>query len=56
MKRWWDKSYEYRRILEILDDYWLTEKDEEVVKVRMYFKKSDGQEQEKVIIWRTPLR
>ena len=46
------KPYEYQRILEILDDYWLSEPDEYEVIVEMKFLKSDGQHQEKCIIWR----
>lgn len=44
-------SYEYQRILDILEDYWLSEPDEEKVMVWMYFRKSDGQEQAKRIVW-----
>ena len=43
--------YEYKRILSILDEYWLTQPEEEYVEVQMYFRKSDGQEQRKTIIW-----
>lgn len=56
MKKHWKNEYEYNRILEILEDYWLTEKDEEVVKVDMYFKNKDGREQWKTIRWRNPNR
>lgn len=45
---------EYQRILEILEDYWLTEPTEEYVRIEMYFRKADGQEQEKRIVWRSP--
>lgn len=46
------QSPQYIRILEILDDYWLSEPDEEMVEVKMYFRKADGQEQAKRIVWR----
>ena len=52
--RFWKVTYEYRRILEILDDYWLTEPNEESVGVTMLFIHSDGREQEKVVRWRNP--
>ena len=44
-------SYEYQRILEILRDYWLEEPEEEYVKVELYFRKANGEEQGKVITW-----
>lgn len=44
-------TYQYQRILDILEDYWLTEPDEEYVKVDMYFRKKNGEEQGKTIIW-----
>lgn len=49
----WKNTIEYKRILEILDDYWLSEPDEDEVIVRMEFHK--GKEfQSKQIIWRNP--
>ena len=54
IKKHWDKTYQYLRILEILEDYWLNVKDEEYVAVCMYFKKHDGQQQVKQIRWRNP--
>lgn len=51
MKKCWKNTPEYKRILEILDDYWLTEPEEEEVHVTMYFKKKDGQTQEKRVCW-----
>lgn len=47
-------SYEYRRILEILSDYWLTEPDEKLVVVDMYFETVSGETQSKRITWRNP--
>lgn len=43
--------YEFKRILEILDDYWLSVSDEYHVSVDMKFIKADGQHQEKNIEW-----
>lgn len=54
MKYYWNKCYEYQRILEILKDYWLTEKDEFRVRVSMDFIKADGQTQSKDIRWENP--
>ena len=49
--KYWDKSREYKRIMEILDDYWLTEPNEDYVKIKMAFIK--GEEfQTKHITWR----
>ncbi len=45
---------EYERILEILYEYWLSEPDELVVRVRMDFLKADGQCQKKEIWWNNP--
>ncbi len=56
MKKYFKDSYEYKRILEILDDYWLTEPDEKSVEVRMHFEHSDGQQQDKFISWENPKR
>lgn len=53
-RKYWRDTYEYQRILDILNDYWLTEKDEYEVKVTLQFTKADGQEQEKYIVWRNP--
>ena len=50
----WRRSNQYRRIQEILEDYWLSEPDEVEVVVCMNFIKADGQTQSKRIIWRNP--
>ena len=50
----WKNEYEYQRILEILEAYWLEEPEEEQVTIDMHFLKSDGQEQHKHITWRNP--
>ena len=54
MAKTWKNSIEYQRILEILHDYWLSEPDEKLVTVSMYFEHADGQTQEKQITWRNP--
>lgn len=51
MKKRWENTYEYRRILEILDDYWLSEPYEDWVKVKMAFVKGN-EYQTKYITWR----
>lgn len=48
------KTPAYVRIMEILDDYWLSVPDESFVEVEMHFYKSDGQQQHKRICWRNP--
>lgn len=53
-KKYWDKSYEYLRIMEILDDYWLTEPEEKEVSVEMHFLKANGERQDKLITWCNP--
>ena len=53
-KKYWKDTYDYERILEILNDYWLEEEDEEEVRVTMYFKHHNGEEQEKEIEWKNP--
>ena len=40
--------------MEILDDYWLSEPDEAYVSIDMEFLKSDGQYQQKRIVWWNP--
>ena len=50
----WKESYQYKRIQEILEDYWLTEPDEAEVTVCMFFRKADGQTQLKRIVWKNP--
>ncbi len=51
-KHYWKRCYEYRRILEILKEYWLTEPDEKEVVVTMSFEKANGEKQEKRIVWK----
>ena len=53
-KLYWKNSYRFQRIMEILEDYWLTEPDELYVKVDMTFVKADGQHQRKTINWFNP--
>lgn len=53
-RKYWKNEYEYRDILDILSDYWLTELHERFVRVEMYFEKDDGQTQKKCITWHNP--
>ena len=53
-KKYWENQYEYIRIKEILDAYWLEEPDELLVHVKMYFQKANGETQEKTISWINP--
>lgn len=50
----WNKSPEYQRIMEILEDYWLSCPHEARVTVCMTFVKADGQTQSKRIVWNNP--
>lgn len=50
----WKNSYEYKRILEILDDYWLSEPEEVSVRIEMHFEHAYGLKQDKVIEWHNP--
>lgn len=54
MKLNWRKTWQYKRILEVLNDYWLTCPDEEFVEVKMYFRNERGEEQTKDIVWAKP--
>jgi hypothetical protein len=51
IKRFWDKTIEYNRIMEIMEDYWLTEPEEDFVQVKMAFIKG-SEFQTKRIAWR----
>lgn len=50
-KKFWNKTWQYKRIKEILEDYWLTEPKEDYVKIKMAFIKGD-EFQTKHITWR----
>jgi hypothetical protein len=50
----WKKCSKYQRLMEILDGYWLSEPDEAYVSIDMEFLKSDGQYQQKRIVWWNP--
>lgn len=50
----WKKCSKYQRLMEILDDYWLSKPDEAYVSIDMEFLKSDGQYQQKRIVWWNP--
>lgn len=52
--RYYKDSWQYKRLMQILDDYWLTVPDEKRVEIRITFLKADGQTQEKTIIWNNP--
>ena len=54
MKYYWKDTCEYQRIIEILRDYWLTEKEEFRVRVSMDFIKANGETQSKDIWWENP--
>lgn len=52
-KKYWTDSWQYKRIMQILEDYWLTEEHEDLVDIRMLFIK--GKEyQTKQIRWTRP--
>ena len=53
-KKKWENTGHYQRILQILEDYWLTEPEEAYVAVDMEFLKSDGQYQRKRVVWWNP--
>lgn len=50
----WENTAQYKRIIEILHDYWLSEPDEFRVKVHMDFIKANGETQTKEIWWQNP--
>lgn len=50
----WGRDCKYLRIMEILNDYWLTEPDELKVRVRMDFVKANGEIQSKCLLWTNP--
>lgn len=53
-KRYWEDSYTYQRLMEILDDYWLTVENEQTVEIDLYFKKETGETQMKHLRWTNP--
>lgn len=50
----WKDSPQYKRILEILEDYWLSQPDELAVVVSLDFLHADGQRQSKELVWINP--
>ena len=54
VKKVWENTWQYQRIMEILDDYWLTQPDEAKVVVQMHFTHLNGEEQDKYIVWSNP--
>ena len=53
-KKIWKDEYEYKRLLEILDAYWLTEPDEERVHILLHFRHKNGETQDKSLVWQNP--
>ena len=53
MKNNWKNTWQYKRIIEILEEYWLREPEEDYVRVDMYFRKGN-EEQAKCIQWTNP--
>ena len=53
-KQKWKDTYQYKRIQEILNDYWLSEPNESEVIIDMFFRHTDGQTQRKIIRWQNP--
>lgn len=54
VKKYWEDTYTYQRLMEILDDYWLTVEDEQTVEIDLYFKKETGETQMKHLRWTNP--
>ena len=52
-KKYWTDSWQYKRIMQILEDYWLTEEHEDLVDIRMLFIKGE-EYQAKQIRWTRP--
>jgi len=52
MPKVWINEPEYRRVLEILNDYWITEPDEYAVIIDMQFRHRNGEYQHKRITWK----
>ena len=52
-KKYWTDSWQYKRIMQILEDYWLTEEHEDLVDIRMLFIKGE-EYQTKQIRWTRP--
>lgn len=52
-KKYWTDSWQYKRIMQILEDYWLTEEHEDLVDIRMLFIKGN-EYQTKQIRWTRP--
>lgn len=48
------KSTAYKNLLRILDDYWISQPNEEYVEINMFFKHGDGSVQRKRITWTNP--
>lgn len=53
-RKGWKDCDKYKRVLEILSDYWGTEPDEAFVTIDMRFLHKNGERQRKVINWINP--
>ena len=53
-RKGWKDCHEYKRVLQILSDYWGTEPDEAYVRIDMWFAHKNGEVQGKNIIWWNP--
>lgn len=53
-RKGWKDCFEYKRVLEILSDYWGTEPDEAFVTIDMQFRHKNGEWQHKTINWINP--
>ena len=53
-RNYWKNDPIYQRVLEILQDYWIDEPEEALVKIEMFFEKANGEAQEKSITWKNP--
>lgn len=54
MKSFWKQEPIYIRLQEILSDYWLTQKDEALVRIELHFVHRNGNKQCKWLTWFNP--
>lgn len=50
----WTDSWQYKRLMEVIEEYWLTQPEEARVEVDLHFLHQNGETQEKHIIWINP--
>lgn len=55
MKHYHTNSVTYKRLMEILEDYWLTQPDEAHVRIDLTFVKGNGEVQVKHLYWDNPV-